>query len=293
VTIACCYISPEGIVLGADSTTTYETNGIAHYFNHAQKLFEIGQNSTLGIVTWGLGGLGTTSYRSLIAELDDRLRESPAASVQEVTERWADIFWEKYRSVLADIFKDAELLAAKAPYDKKIVAPNVRTEDEEIRFRLIPQHYYVGFCIAGYVERDRTPAAFAIGFDPTQPKPSPIPLEIGAFFWGAPNLILRLVRGYDMELRQELLNSGKWNGTPAELDTLLDQYAMTHSPTVPIRDAIDFVHSSITCTIKALKFSSLSQICGGPIEIAVVTTDRRFRWVRHKAMDQAITEGEL
>ena len=54
---------------------------------------------------------------------------------------------------------------------------------------------------------------------------------------------------------------------------------------------IDFVHACIASTIKAMKFSNLAQICGGPIEIAVITTDRRFRWVRHKEWDAAISEG--
>jgi len=58
-----------------------------------------------------------------------------------------------------------------------------------------------------------------------------------------------------------------------------------------MRDAIDFVHSCISSTIKTLKFSHLSQTCGGPIEIAVITTDRDFRWVRHKEWDAAIKEG--
>ena len=42
---------------------------------------------------------------------------------------------------------------------------------------------------------------------------------------------------------------------------------------------------------KAMKFSDLPQICGGPIEIAVITSDRRFRWVKHKTWDAAIMEG--
>jgi hypothetical protein len=61
---------------------------------------------------------------------------------------------------------------------------------------------------------------------------------------------------------------------------------------LPIREAIDFVHACVSSTIKAMKFSSLAQICGGPIEIAVITTDRRFRWVRHKDWDVAIAEGD-
>ena len=64
------------------------------------------------------------------------------------------------------------------------------------------------------------------------------------------------------------------------------------SPRLPIREAIDFIHTSIYSTVKGLKFSRLDQVCGGPIEIAVITSDRLFRWVRHKEMDAAIQEQE-
>lgn len=61
MTIAVCYVSQEGVVLGADSTTTYGT----HHFNNSQKLFEVGEDSTLAMVTWGLGGLHVNSYRTM------------------------------------------------------------------------------------------------------------------------------------------------------------------------------------------------------------------------------------
>jgi len=60
-----------------------------------------------------------------------------------------------------------------------------------------------------------------------------------------------------------------------------------------MRDAIDYVHSAIYCTIKAMKFSTGAQVCGGPIEIAVITSDRKFRWVRHKPWDAAIEDGDF
>jgi hypothetical protein len=103
-------------------------------------------------------------------------------------------------------------------------------------------------------------------------------------------MIQRLMFGCDDMLKNALLQSGKWNGTPANLDALLAQHNLA-TPHLPIRDAIDFTHACIASTIKAMKFSSLAQICGGPIEIAVITTDRPFRWVRHKKWDAAITEG--
>jgi hypothetical protein len=96
--------------------------------------------------------------------------------------------------------------------------------------------------------------------------------------------------GCDDELKATLIKSGKWTGTPAELDALLQQHHLL-TPLLPIRDALDFVHGCIASTIKALKFSAFAQTCGGPIELAVITTDRHFRWVRQ--WDAAINEGNL
>ena len=81
-------------------------------------------------------------------------------------------------------------------------------------------------------------------------------------------------------------------GTIDELNALLNANQLGCS-NPPIRDAVDFVHTCIFSTIKALKFSSLHQICGGPIELAVLRTDRPFQWVRHKEWDSAIYDGGL
>jgi hypothetical protein len=104
-------------------------------------------------------------------------------------------------------------------------------------------------------------------------------------------MIKRLIIGIDDGLKADILKSGKWNGTEQELQALIAQHILSH-PILPIRDAIDFVHTCIHSTIKAFKFSNLSQICGGPIELAVITVDRSFRWVRHKAWTSAIDDGE-
>ncbi len=101
-------------------------------------------------------------------------------------------------------------------------------------------------------------------------------------------MIQRLIFGCDEQLKNSIVNSGKWNGTAGELEALVSRHALDH-PLVPIRDAIDFVHSCVSSTIKAFKFSNLAPICGGPIEIGLITTDRRFRWVQHKLWDVAIS----
>ena len=291
VTIAACYVSPEGLVLGADSTTTYVLNGANHYFNHAQKLFEIGEDSTLGIVTWGLGGLGLKSYRSLIATLSDNLAATPPTSVADVCEKWIDIFWQEYVGFAG--YARWEVLNKKAAHDPAQPAPDKRTEDEEREFTNLSYIFVVGFCLGGRLSSDRSAAAYQMIFDPKAGRPSPVEIPLGSFsFWGAPNIVSRLIFACDGNLSGSILKSPHWSGTAADLQTLLNEHHMMHPPNLPVREAIDFVNFCIFSTIKALKFSNFSQICGGPIEIAVITSDRKFRWIRHKPLDSAVTEGE-
>src|SRR4051812_3275043 len=103
-------------------------------------------------------------------------------------------------------------------------------------------------------------------------------------------MIHRLFCGTDDAMLSSILTSGMWAGNSQDLLALLPQHNLNHPP-LPIRDAIDFVYTCIYSTTKAIKFSWHLQVCGGPIEIAVITTDREFRWVRHKQWDTAINEG--
>jgi hypothetical protein len=291
MTIACCVIVPEGVVLGADSTASMPTaNGHLHYFNHNQKLFEIGSGSTMAMLTWNLGGLRDTSYRTLLARLDDRLPKEPP-SVLDVAERWADLIWDEYQKAFPAIIQRTQELDAKQPHVVGESSSSMRTKGEEEDLVRLQSSYFAGFCIAGYCPSDRIPQAYKIEVSPLLRTKCP-PIQIFRHeFWGAPNFIRRIMDGYEPGIRQYIIQSGKWGGTEDELDQILGGWRL-EVPPMPIRDAIDYVYSSIHSTIKALKFSSLPQICGGPIEIAVITTDRPFRWVRHKTWDVAINEGD-
>jgi hypothetical protein len=292
VTVAVCYLSAEGVVLGADSTSTWNIPGSPHYFNHGQKLFEIGEDSTLGIVTWGLGGLNAGSHRALTATLADDLNGNPPASVQQVAERWAAQFWTAYTGSMGAEIQRCQDLNAKPAFGTPNPTATPRTEQEEHEFNALRAYLPVGFCIGGYLPATREPEAFEVLFDPlgNLPTPNPLPRH-DACVWGVPNIVMRLILGSDPRLADDILNSGHWNGTPTELLSILNSHAFLHPP-LPMRDAIDYVHMCIFSTIKALKFSPYSQTCGGPVEIAVITADRKFRWVKHKQWDSAINGGE-
>ncbi len=88
-----------------------------------------------------------------------------------------------------------------------------------------------------------------------------------------------------------IFQSTKWTGSEKDLLDLVQASCLGQPRDLPIREAIDWVHASIYTTIKMLKFSHIAPVCGGPVEIAAITTDRKFRWVRHKSFDAAIGEG--
>jgi len=208
VTIAACYLSPEGVVLGADSTSTYGLDSGAHYYNNAQKLFEIGQDSTFGAVTWGLGGLSSYSHRTLFALFSDDLNANPPSSGDDLSRRWVDRFWAAYTdpsSPLAPLFAECRALATKQPYGSGAVGPTVRTDVEEKRFAELSQTLVAGFCIGGYLPTDRTAFAYEIIFDPLGKKPQPRAVAAGWRFWGAPNMIQRLIFGCDDGIKNAIM----------------------------------------------------------------------------------------
>lgn len=288
MTIAACYLSSEGVVFGADSTSTMfvagpgpgGVGGSDHHYNFAQKIFQIGHNSTMGMAMWGLGNLAQVSYRTLIAQFADQLLGQAPASMQEVADRWNTFFWQAYTTHLASIYGRVQTLLGQAS----------RTPDEDNELHFLVRSFSGGFCLGGNLLNDRTPFAFEIRYDPTRTAPQPVQsLQIGSSnFWGCPNLIERLLYGIDDGVFAAILQSGKWTGTPNELAALVMPHRLAQPLDLPIREAIDWVYTSIYTTNQAMKFSHLAPVCGGPVEVAVITTDRTFRWVRHKRLDAAI-----
>lgn len=286
MTIAGLYLTQEGIVLGADSTSSFLGDEHLHYFNFAQKLFEIGEGSTFGLLTWGVGHIGDVSYRRLVALLGDDLARDPPPSIDDVATRWVRLFQPLYdaHQPVVDLRKALSKAGRRAGGKGK--------DDAKLRDRVDANA--VGFCVAGHCMPERVPDARIITFKATELVPSvtkPVLNELQ--LWGMPNVMNRLRYGVDQPFIDALLASGKWSGTPEDLADLLAAHGLQPRARLPMRDAIDYVHSAIYCTIKAMKFSTGAQVCGGPIEIAVITSDRRFRWVRHKPWDAAIEDGDF
>lgn len=288
MTIAACYLSSEGVVLGSDSTSTRIRPGSAvvgnlprfEHFNFAQKVFEFGKDSTAGIVFWGLGAIGETSLRSIVADAEMQAKSKGISKLTDVAQLFSQIFWTSYVSF----------------FGKEIAYLNVKpgNADEERQQEALAQGLSGGFCIGGHWGNETAPQAWVVQYSPRMPTaPMPMKLSIGQTgFWGWSNLVERLVVGIDSPVLDSILKSGKWNGTKQDLESIVLGHSLYWPDyDLPIREAIDWVHASIYATIKTMKFAPLEKICGGPIEVAVITTDRQFRWVCHKNLDEAIGVG--
>lgn len=286
MTIAACYLSSEGVVLGADSTSTMFVPGPdgasdgLHHLNYAQKLFEIGTESTLAVTMWGMGSIGSLAHRTLIAHFADYLAGHPVKTMQEVADQFATFFWQEYTQQLQKWLVKARDLAAK----------QASTPEEQEELANLRHNLSGGYCVGGHLIEDRTAAAFEITYDPLKngaPQPQPIPPG-NTCFWGCPNFVHRVLYSWDDAVFNSVLNSGKWTGNAQDLLNVILQHRIAQPSDLPLREAVDWVHSVIYTTIKAMKFSHHLPVCGGPIEIAVVSTDRKFRWVKHKRFDQAL-----
>ena len=306
MTIAGCFVTGEGVVLGADSTTTFTDQNGAHYFDHAQKLLQVDAAGCFGIVTWGWAGeVQEFSYRTNVARFGDELAANPAKTIEEAAARWSKFYWDALNTRFKDQLAQVRPLWQRWEAHRKLT-PEQREANKHAltpteEQALVNANIYVGFCIAGRALPDRGIGAYTVEFEPvkstTAPKPKAVPFGLPSF-WGAPLMIDRVISNYDANVIKDILSAQvdpkdpksalRWNGSRQDLVDIFFKHELRVQPQMPIRDAVDFVHSAISMTCKWIRFAQLPPVCGGAVEVAVVTSDREFRWVRHKAFDVAI-----
>lgn len=288
MTIAACHLSPEGVVLGADSATTISggIRGDCH-LDYAQKVFEVGPcGSSLGLVTWGLGQIGGDSHRTIAACLGAQHASKPFMTMHDVAQALANDLQARFGAAHAaeiQLFQDLETKV------KAGTASPQEVDDYAILF----QAGSGGYCIAGRVAGHGACQAFQILWGLNLPVPTITELTQEApWFWGVPQIMQRLLFGVDSQIIADIMQTNKWQGSPQELIDVALRNQLIFPRLLPIREAVDWVHTVIHTTIRGTKFAKWPHWCGGPVEIAAITTDRPFRWVRHKSLDAAIITAE-
>lgn len=164
MTIASCLVLPEGVIFGVDSTTSTFIDVGYHYLNHNQKLFEIGEESSMAIMTWGLSFFRNTSYRTLIARLADEFKNSQPKTIAEAIERWRDSVWNAYREAFKPELEELKEIVARQRASASAVSDERSVEDDN-RYKEIDE-LRVGFCLGGNCSPDRVPGAYFFEIEP-------------------------------------------------------------------------------------------------------------------------------
>jgi hypothetical protein len=275
VTIALLIKVHDGVVLAADSATTLTaaqpdgSTAIVNIYNNANKVFNLHKKLPVGAMTWGLGNIGPASISTLSKDLRAKFHGVNA-------DPWT-LDEEAYE------IQDVASKAAKFLYDDRFL-PLHQHVDEAHKPEL-------GYLVGGYSSDAGEPSVFVVS---TTGPDAGRPVELlagdtGAFWWGQPEAITRILTGVSLDTATALSNLGVPAGQAQQTAIAIQQQVQTQLvvPAMPIQDAIDLAEFLVHATIQYVRFSPGGATVGGPIEIATITKHEGFKWVTRKHYFQA------
>lgn len=255
--------SPEGIVLAADSRITLfnqlpgQNMLLPSPFDNATKLLKVVGQDFVGAVTYGLGSIGTLTFRTANSYLPDFEHELNKAgekrlSVSDFSDKLSTFFMNRWNENM----------------------PAVYTGDAMI------------FLVGGIDEQSAHGRLFEFNI-PYQPKPKEwhnLPGAFGAVYGGQQEYANRLIHGYDPRLIETLTTA--LSLTPDQqltLKTSLEKFA-TPVPYqfLPLQDCIDLAIFIIRATIKMQSWILGLRGVGGAIDVATITRTKGFEYVQQK-----------
>jgi hypothetical protein len=263
MSIVLCIKVGEGLVLAADSVTSIQVASpegdiaVVNTYEYARKLSHIG-NLPIGALTWGNGLIGNRNIESLLSEFESEILKIHGDESYEL------------KDIVQDIF---DFLKKKydAAYKEK------RTEERPV----------IGMLIAGFSKGKFFPEEFRFLF-PKSSTPERIRPDknnnpvYGASWHGQIDAIQRLYKGYDLGLRQILIEKGINEKVVNELpkDLVKLEWPIIYDG-MPLQDAIDLAEYLIKVVVGRFRFLPGPPTCGGDVDIAVIT-HKGFIWVRRK-----------
>jgi len=257
MTVAIFAKVPEGIVLGSDSTTTiYDNQGrVINTYDNVQKIFPI-ENHPVGIVTWGIGSIGVRNIESLIHEFETTVTRQ-RHSIQNISMLLFNFFRERYLQQFTNPQNNVSL----------------------------------GFVLAGYDTGASMPTEYIMEIPNTAPhvlrpnRADGTP-NFGLHWFGQPWWITRLIKGFDHRWLNDVAT--RCNIPLQELENLASRFEVPIPyDGMPLQDAVDLTEFLINITIGVFKFQAGPKLCGGAVDIAVITP-KGFCWIKQKALFRQI-----
>ncbi len=241
---------------GVVDTPTGRSNGVIQQFNFANKVTRF-KDYPIGIMSWGSASISDRSIQSLIMEFEH--------TYPGVEERPDTFTVQGISNDLLAFMKDR--------YDQAYTDPQ--------------QQPGLGLFVGGFSSGEFFADAYTCEFPhnvawaQVRPKKLDGRPSFGANWFGQTGPLLRLVKGYDPQGLGELINRGadtatvqKWvDDNVSELPLVFDG--------MPLQDAIDFANFVAQVVIGAFRFGLGPPLCGGDVDIAVITPTT-FRWAQRK-----------
>lgn len=255
---------PEGLVLAADSMVSLEgtvdtpqgkQTGIYQTFEFANKVTQF-KDYPIGLMSWGIASISDRSIQSLIMEFEHDylpLEKNKSYTVKKIADDLLEELRKKY----------------------------------EARYPTSGQQPPMGLYIGGYSARQFFSDQYEYEFPRSsdwktvrENKPDGSP-SFGANWFGQADPLRRLIKGYTARALEELVRRGadkaivqKWvDDNVPELPLIFDG--------MPIQDAVDFANYAAQVTIGCFRFAGGPPICGGDVDIAVITP-AAFHWAQRK-----------
>jgi len=251
MTICVSVKTHDGIVLGTDSMSTVVRSSqdvqqvIEKSYSNARKLAQIG-GFPVGAFTYGLGNLGSRTVYSHILEYS---RMNKNDSVRGIATGLANHISPIYENV------------TKALNEKPTL----------------------GLYVAGYSRGSATPEEWEVVLpESSVPHPTRAIDGFGANWRGVPIPFARLYNGFDPQLFQLLENEGVDRELLLKVAQSNPFAANVMIDLMPLQDAINFAVYILRTTIGFTSFESGSTLCGGQLQIAVISEEAqeaRFQWV--------------
>lgn len=248
---------PEGLVLAAESRITLaaerrQGQTIPVSFDNARKVLKFASpNSYVGVVTYGLGGIGLRSAYSFAPEFESGLPEN-RLSVADFAQNLSDFFLQQWQSTMPSDY-------AGPP---------------------------ITFVVAGFNENEPYGRVYLIVIPnaPTPVEQHSGPGQFGITWGGQREIVDRLIRGYDERAIHIARNTLHLEETQiTQLREALQPLQMQIPiQFLPLQDCIDLAIFFIRTTIEAQKLTVGVRGCGGPIDIAIVTRLEGFKFVQEK-----------
>lgn len=262
MTIVISAKTSEGLVLGADSLVAENItleNGqsfITNTFENAKKLFQL-EDYPIGVLVWGMGHIGNRNIGSLIDEFGNRLvgfANNESYKLREISQQ------------IFEFIKD--------------------------RYSASGNSGRLGILIGGYSAGEFFPEEYVFELPEStdileiRPKDQNGNPTFGVNWYGLADGIIRFHWGYEDNLKSELINKLGQAGVDISVITEIDQLFFKYQyplniDIMPIQDVIDYVNYLINIMIGRYRFYRGVALCGGEVDIAVITY-KGFNWVKTK-----------